>query len=216
MFKGNKIYKIDKQGNKKRVFWIPGIRIKFKGRNSTITIAEPAARFINCRILCGDNCKVSIGPSKNRIKKLKIFLNDCDNSQVNIGNNFHLTNGCEMILNPENNLSINIGNDCKFAKDIAIRATDAHLIRDINSGKIINYGKSITIGNRVWLTANVTVLKGADISNDVIVATNSTVTKGDYNSNSIYAGSPAKLVKTGITWQVEAPSIELDNITQFD
>lgn len=216
MFRGNKIFRIDKFGNKKRVFFIPGIRIKFKGKNSTVTISEPFAKFMNCRFLIGDNCNISIDSLKHRIKKLRIFLHDCDNNKVYIGENFHLTNGCEIVANSENNLSINIGNNCIFAQNITLRAVDGHIVKDFNTGKILNYGKDITVGNNVWLATNVYVLKGVNISDHVIFGANSVVPKGYYDSKSIYAGNPAKLVKTGITWQYEAPCVELDYNTQIN
>ncbi|MBI3543310.1 MAG: acyltransferase [Deltaproteobacteria bacterium] len=54
----------------------------------------------------------------------------------------------------------------------------------------------ITIGDDVWLGANVTVLKGARIGNGCLVATGSVVTAGEYPDRSILAGAPAKVVKT--------------------
>lgn len=54
--------------------------------------------------------------------------------------------------------------------------------------------KKTTIGNDVWIGANVTVLGGVTIENGAVIAANSLV-----NSNiepyAIYAGTPAKLVK---------------------
>ena len=56
----------------------------------------------------------------------------------------------------------------------------------------------ITIGNNVWLGANVTILKGAHIGDNCIVATGAVVLKGHYESNTIIAVNPAKVVKTNI------------------
>ncbi len=53
----------------------------------------------------------------------------------------------------------------------------------------------ISIGNNVWVGANVTILKGAQIGNGCIVATGAVVTKGTYPDNSIIAGNPAKVIK---------------------
>lgn len=54
----------------------------------------------------------------------------------------------------------------------------------------------ITIGNDVWLGANTTILKGAQIGNGCIVAAGAVVPKGIYPDRSIIAGNPAKVVKT--------------------
>lgn len=53
----------------------------------------------------------------------------------------------------------------------------------------------ISIGDDVWLGANVTILKGVTIGNGCIVATGSVVTAGTYPDRSILAGVPAKVVK---------------------
>lgn len=54
----------------------------------------------------------------------------------------------------------------------------------------------ITIGDDVWLGANTTILKGAQIGNGCIVAAGAVVPKGVYPDRSIIAGNPAKVVKT--------------------
>ena len=55
--------------------------------------------------------------------------------------------------------------------------------------------QAISIGDDVWLGANVTILKGAKIGNGCVVATGSVVTAGSYPDRSILAGVPAKVVK---------------------
>ena len=57
---------------------------------------------------------------------------------------------------------------------------------------------AITIGDNVWVGANVTILKGANIGADSIVATGAVVLKGEYPTNCLLAGNPAKVVKTDI------------------
>lgn len=55
---------------------------------------------------------------------------------------------------------------------------------------------SITVGDNVWIGANVTILQGAHIGRDCILAAGSVVGAGDYPDRSIIAGVPAKVVKT--------------------
>lgn len=54
----------------------------------------------------------------------------------------------------------------------------------------------ISIGNNVWLGANVTILKGAEIGDDSIVSTGSVVTSGQYPPRSILAGVPARVIRS--------------------
>lgn len=55
-------------------------------------------------------------------------------------------------------------------------------------------GKSIIIGNNVWIGANSTVLPEVTIGNNVVIGANSLVNK-DIPSNSIAVGNPCKVIK---------------------
>lgn len=96
-----------------------------------------------------------------------------------------------------------LGNNCLFSTNVIFRTGDSHSILDVSTGNRINPAKSITVGDRVWLGNNTTVLKGAVISNDSIVATGSIVTKCFSESNVILAGNPAAVVKKGVRWIAE-------------
>jgi acetyltransferase-like isoleucine patch superfamily enzyme len=53
--------------------------------------------------------------------------------------------------------------------------------------------KSITIGDDVWIGANVIILKGAHIGNGSVVAAGSVVCSGRYPDNALLAGNPARV-----------------------
>ena len=208
MFNGNKIYKIDKLGNKKLFRGIiPGLTIRFKGKNSIIELHEPLPKFSKCRFRIKDNTLISIGSSNQKIKKL--CINGESNQKYIIGKNF-FTYGCELTAASENNLTISIGNNCMFAKNIILRASDGHSVIDKKSKNVVNYGKNITIGDNVWIAGNVIVLKGVEIGNNSIIGHGSVVTK-NCEEFCAYAGNPAKLIKKEVTWLREAPFIPLFN-----
>lgn len=54
--------------------------------------------------------------------------------------------------------------------------------------------KPVAIGNRVWIGAQVKILKGVTIGADAVVGAGSVVTK-DVPANAIVAGVPAKLIR---------------------
>lgn len=203
MFNGNKIYKIDRYGNRKR-FWgiIPGLTIRFKGKNSTVELYEPIPKFSKCRFRVKDNSLIRIGASNYEIKKLLIWGES--NQKFTIGKNFS-TLGCELISGSEDFLTISIGDNCMFDRNIVIRSSDGHCVID-KSGKILNYGKDIAIGNNVWIAGNVEVLKGVNIGSNSIIGHGSVVTK-NCEESCTYAGIPAKLVKKDVTWQREFPAV---------
>lgn len=199
MFKGNKIYIVDKNGNKKRFFgFIPGLNIRFKGKNSVVELYEPLPKFSGCRIKMLDSSTFIMKSSKDKIHKLHVLM---DSNQIcRIGSEF-FTFGCEIVYSSEPNLSVNIGNDCLFAKDIIIRPSDGHKIYDKETNEIKNIGKSIDIGNHIWVAGNTAILKGVKIHDDCVIGLGSIVTKSTTEPNAVYAGNPAKLVKRNINWK---------------
>ena len=204
MLKGNKIYIIKKDGTKRQILgFIPGLRIKFKGKNSIVELHEPLAKFDRCQIkIGGNNSKVSIGASKHKIKKLKIGL-ETSYQTVHIGKDFFCFS-CEITTASEDNRIITIGDDCMFARNITIRASDGHSIVNYNTKEILNKGKDVHIGNHVWLAGNILVLKGVTIGDNCAIGHGSIVTK-NCEANSVYAGNPAKQVKKNVTWLRPSP-----------
>lgn len=204
MFRNNKVFLIKKDGTKRRILGIiPGLFIRFKGHNSTLTLHEPLPRFHKSMIKLGENCQVSIGSSRYPVRKLSIFAESA-NSICQIGKDFSCSS-CEISLKPESNLHVTIGNDCMFAHGIFLRTSDSHTIRSLKNSQITNKGNHIEIGNHVWLGNDVIVLKGCKIANNSVIGLNSVVTKSCLEENSMYAGIPAKFVKNEIMWERECP-----------
>lgn len=125
------------------------------------------------------------------------FVIEDDCGSIVIGKDFTMEGGEIAATEGE---AITIGEDCMFSSYVEIRNGDSHVILDKETGKRTNYAKSVTIGNHVWLTAHVRVLKGSVIPDECIVG-NSSVLSGKFDTpNSVLAGNPAKQVKTRITW----------------
>lgn len=203
MFKNNRIYKIDKNGKRRRVFFIKGLFVKFKGKNSIIELHEPCIKFRFSKITCGDNCKITFKP-KGVVRKLEIFATG-EGSECHIGEDFGCTENCSVILNMESGKKVTIGDNCMFGSNILIRTSDGHSIIDCETEKTLNFGGDIKIGNHCWLATNVTVLKGAQIADNSVIGYGSIVTKNCVTPNSVYVGNPAKMVKTNINWDRKAP-----------
>lgn len=67
-------------------------------------------------------------------------------------------------------MRIDIGKDCMFSKTKQTRTSDSHIILD-NEGNRINPGKSVKIGNLVWIVPKSMVMKGVTIGGNVIIGT---------------------------------------------
>ena len=208
MFKGNRVYRITEDGKRKAVpfNYVKGLSISFKGKNSVIEIKEPFPKFHHSKIKLGDNSIVKIGADLGcnwKIQKLRV-LGLGKNQKVFIGNNFRL-NGANIILGFEEDLAVSIGDDCMFSDNITIQASDRHSVIDLTTKEVLNYGKDINIGNHVWLTGDIEILKGINIADNCIIGRKSVVSKSCDEPNSLYAGTPAIKRKSNISWLVNSP-----------
>jgi len=96
--------------------------------------------------------------------------------------------------------SIRIGNNTNVQDCAVIHATYQKSPTNIGDDVIIAHGAIIhgcTIHNHVMVGMNAVVLDDAVVNDNVIIAAGSVVTKGTYvESNSVYAGIPAKKIKS--------------------
>lgn len=122
-------------------------------------------------------------------------------SELIVGDGFSCNNGCKI----SSTAGIVFGNQCLLGGNVVVRDSDGHSIFDLKESgekeKRHNNKAAISIGNHVWLTNNTHILKGVSVADDVVVAYGSIVTHSIESAHSIAAGIPAKIVKTGVTWQ---------------
>lgn len=97
----------------------------------------------------------------------------------------------------ERGTTLSIGRDCLLAHNVIMLTSDGHDIYE--NGQRINHAENITIGNHVWISENVMVLKGAEIEQECVIGANSVVT-GKHQRNTIAAGIPARKIKDNISW----------------
>lgn len=95
---------------------------------------------------------------------------------------------------------IKIGDDCLFSHGIELWQTDTHPIFDASTGERLNIGKNIDVGNHVWCGLYAALLGGCRIGNNSIIGMKS-VTSGQFRDGVTIAGSPARIVREGITWK---------------
>lgn len=120
------------------------------------------------------------------------------------GNNNVVEIGAETTINgafvaAHNGRRISIGKRCLFSSGIDIRTTDSHKIFD-SSGVRINDDKDVVIGDNVWIGRGVSILKGASIGEGAVIGTMSVVS-GAVEGASIYAGVPARKIRSDIRWE---------------
>jgi maltose O-acetyltransferase len=92
------------------------------------------------------------------------------------------------------NCTVKIGDNCKISHFVLIYTTSTDPNQDFNSKVLVNYSKDVIIGNGVWIGAHVFINPGVIIGDNSVIGANSVVTK-NIPENSIYAGTPAKLIR---------------------
>lgn len=109
---------------------------------------------------------------------------------VEIGNNFAISAASNIYCYEH----IRLGNNIQFSWGVLLMDSDAHTIYD-DDGKVMNANKEIVLGNKIWVSCDVKILKGAFIPDNCVVGANSVVTSSNLESNTLIVGSPAKSVK---------------------
>ena len=95
--------------------------------------------------------------------------------------------------------SVTVGRDCMFSTEVRMDPSDMHPIFDRATGERLNPPQDIEIGDHVWLSTRVLVLKGARIGSGSIVGAGSIVA-GVVPENTLVVGSPAKVVRENVVW----------------
>ncbi|WP_279355897.1 acyltransferase [Fundidesulfovibrio agrisoli] len=152
---------------------VEGLVVKMRGNNHTLHIGE-----------------------RSYIKDSQLFFED-SRCRISIGEASWLTGA--RLSAVENNQSIHLGKLATLAEGTDLRTSDSHSILDAASCKRLNPPGSIHLGEHVWIGKNVTILKGVTIGNHSIVGLGSVVTR-DIPDNCVAAGVPAKVLRTGVTW----------------
>jgi len=91
-------------------------------------------------------------------------------------------------------LSLKIGECCAIGPNCYITDHDHGMDMNLPPLQQPMIAKPTKIGDRVWIGANVTILKGVTIGNDAVVGAGSVVTK-DIPEKAIAVGNPAKVIK---------------------
>ena len=122
-----------------------------------------------------------------------------ENAELLFGSNFSSNNGCRYSAMNK----IEFGNNVLLGGNCVIRDSDGHRIYDVDEDKKKARKNSapVKIGNHVWIANNCHVLKGVTIADDTIIGYNSLIVGNVCECNSIYAGTPAKLIKSGVVWE---------------
>ncbi len=144
--------------------------------------------FTNGNVVFGDDVRLARG----------FALKCVDGGHLTIGN--HFIANCYTTIFAAN--EITIGDGCLFAHHVFINSGDGHKVINATTNEVTNSRKPIKIGNHVWLTANVSILKGSHIADGSIVGYGATIgTKFEEPNCCIVGPFPGRVVKKDTTWK---------------
>jgi maltose O-acetyltransferase len=108
---------------------------------------------------------------------------------LKVGKNFYANHGCTIL---DCNL-VSIGDNCLLAPHVCISAATHPIQAQLrSSGQELT--APISIGDDVWIGANVTICPGVTIGDRVVVGAGAVVTK-DFPCDVVIAGVPAKITR---------------------
>lgn len=176
---------------------IPGLTVDFRGNGSIVRLYDPLPEFIDCSFVCGDFCTVELRGSRRRLRNMSIQAHQ-PGSKIVIGDGFSADGG--LLLAAEQDRRIEIGRDCMFSSSVQIGTSDSPSEIDRADGNPVTPGKDIVIGDHVRLCEGASLHEGAQIASDSIVAAKSLVNTPFPEPGCLIAGSPAKVVRRGVSW----------------
>ncbi|MCF6224320.1 MAG: sugar O-acetyltransferase [Flavobacteriaceae bacterium] len=108
---------------------------------------------------------------------------------IKIGKNVFMNYNCCIL----DSAKVTIGNNVMFAPNVQIY-TATHPLDAKTRNSWLEYAKTITIGNDVWLGGGVIVCPGVTIGDGAVIGAGSVVTK-DIPNDVVAVGNPAKVIK---------------------
>ena len=131
---------------------------------------------------------LAIGDDTYLYPDLGFFL-DAPGATIAIGERCFINRRTEFISQD----AVKVGDDCLISWDVMITDTDYHYVGDLPPTA------PVTIGDRVWIGARASILKGVTIGDGAVVAAGAIVTK-DVAPRTLVAGNPARVVRTDVDW----------------
>lgn len=105
------------------------------------------------------------------------------------------------IVDARNGGSIVAAADQLWAADVYVATDDMHRLEDVGTGERINpFGADIRLGRHVWLCRDAVVTGHVEIGEGSVVGMRSMVRGQKVPPFTVAAGSPARIVREGVTW----------------
>lgn len=173
-------------------------RIFYKALSNNICVGEPVVvqpfqAVGSGKVIFHANVKIGFFPSPFFFTTYGFINARNFEATIEIGEDTWINNNVTII---SESAGISIGARCLIGYSVEIIDSDFHAIslKDRCVGTP-HKSKKVTIGNDVFIGSNVKILKGVNIGDAAVIANGSIVTK-DVPASTVYAGNPAKFIKS--------------------
>lgn len=92
-----------------------------------------------------------------------------------------------------------IGDDLMASWNVAVRNFDSHALFDLAERRVINRADNLHIGPHCWLGQDARILRGVRVGAGSVIGAGAIVV-GEVPRASAVAGSPARVVRSGVSW----------------
>lgn len=106
------------------------------------------------------------------------------------GDNLYINHNCTVL----DCATVTFGNNVMIAPNVGIFTAGHPLDPKLRHKDLLEFAYPITVGNNVWIGANVIILPGVSIGDNSVIGAGSVVTK-DIPENSVAIGNPCKVIK---------------------
>lgn len=169
--------------------------IRFMGQNNILFCEEGVRLQESLLEFHQDNSVIYLGNNKQAYK-LNVSL--WHESVFHMGRNNYINQNMQVLLGEQRHCFI--GDSCMFSWGIMIMNSDAHLVYSVETGKRINFAKSVYIGDHVWLGHDCLLLKGTQVDSGSIIGAGSVVANKKIPHNESWGGNPARQLSDKIFW----------------
>ena len=167
--------------------------VELSGSGNVVRIAKPTV-YGDIRISVAGGAHVVF---EKDCSLSRIWVNSPLGARLTVGANTWFNGNVAFHMQEERGIKVGCG--CLIADEVRVWASDMHSIVSTETGKRLNPPRDVIIEDRVFIGFRALVLKGSKIGSGSILAAGS-VLAAAVPSNCVAAGNPARIIKSGVTW----------------
>ena len=164
--------------------------------HDALIVCATGMEFFSSLLVGGDGATVFVGPAT--------FMTAADlycGAGSTIVLNSHVVATGKAIVDARNGGSVVAQPDQLWAAGAYVVTDDMHRLEDLATGVRLNsYGAHVRLGRHVWLGRDAIVSGHVEIGDGAVVGMRSLVRNQKVPANTAVAGTPARVIREGVTW----------------